>query len=993
MIIDEKRPMIDILNELSGDVLIHYGMPRRSGRYPWGSGENPYQHSGDFLAAVEGYKKQGMSEAQIAKAMGMTTTELRNQKSLANYERRSDQVAKAKSMKEDGMGASEIARKFTEMNIDGSGKKWNESAIRSLLNEDSEKRMNLAQKTAESLKQIVDEKGYIDIGSGVEVSLGVNRTKLDDALYILEREGYFVNSVRQKYATNDKQAVTIKVLGPKVDLDPYWDGKEETWDAAVQEAYKDTWKNLTNKKTAIKLIGDEYYSPDGDEIIPSKMKYPESISSKRVEIRYKEDGGADRDGVIELRRGVDDVTLGNSSYAQVRILVDGTHYIKGMAVYSDDLPDGVDILVNSNKSSSVGKMGALKKIKEEDPDNPFGALIKANGQTTYIGKDGKEHLSVVNKTREEGDWDQYTKTLSSQFLSKQNMTLINRQLNLSYANKFAEFDEISKLENPTIKRKLLQDFADECDSAAVHLKAAALPRQSSKVILPVPSLKDDEVYAPSYKNGEQLALIRYPHGGTFEIPIVTVNNKNGKAKTLLGNIQDAIGINSRVAERLSGADFDGDTVMCIPLSDKVRITSTPALKQLQGFDSKSYKYTDEEIASGKAKLMSKEDTQRKMGVVSNLVNDMTLKGASNDEIARAVKHSMVVIDAEKHKLNYRKSEKDNDIAALKKKWQITFDEDGNIKYGGASTLLSKRKQDIEVPETRGSAIINLKKNEGKTDSFGNPLYDPTKPEGAKIYKETGRVYYTDKNGRSVYKNKDGSFVVAVDKQNKIYEPINKSQVVEKKAMKKSKLLLETDDLFTLSSGTQEEEAYAAYGNKLKALANKARVEAADTGNLTYSPTAKAAYANEVKSLNAKLDNAKLNQPKERQAQIIANSVAEAKKEAYPDMTNKEYSKIKQQALNNARLRTGADGKASRVQITEKEWEAIQAGAITDTKLAQILNHTDTDVIRKYATPKAANTVPQARISQIKSMSASGYTIAEIADALNMPTSTVASYTK
>ena len=30
------------------DVLMHYGIKRRSGRYPYGSGDSPYQHSGDL---------------------------------------------------------------------------------------------------------------------------------------------------------------------------------------------------------------------------------------------------------------------------------------------------------------------------------------------------------------------------------------------------------------------------------------------------------------------------------------------------------------------------------------------------------------------------------------------------------------------------------------------------------------------------------------------------------------------------------------------------------------------------------------------------------------------------------------------------------------------------------------------------------------------------------------------------------------------------------
>ena len=123
------------------------------------------------------------------------------------------------------------------------------------------------------------------------------------------------------------------------------------------------------------------------------------------------------------------------------------------------------------------------------------------------------------------------------------------------------------------------------------MKAAALPRQKYHVIIQINTLKDTEVYAPQYKDGEKLALIRYPHGGTFEIPILTVNNKNKDAIDLIGtNSIDAIGINKKVADRLSGADFDGDTVMCIPTHDKsgkVKITSIPPLKGPEDFDPKT----------------------------------------------------------------------------------------------------------------------------------------------------------------------------------------------------------------------------------------------------------------------------------------------------------------------------------------------------------------------------------------------------------------------
>ena len=92
-------------------LLMHYGMPRRSGRYPWGSGDNPYQHSGDFLSRVEEMKKSNFTftdkdgktytgEVAIAKSMGLSTTQFRTQMSLAKDERRSADVATAKALRE-----------------------------------------------------------------------------------------------------------------------------------------------------------------------------------------------------------------------------------------------------------------------------------------------------------------------------------------------------------------------------------------------------------------------------------------------------------------------------------------------------------------------------------------------------------------------------------------------------------------------------------------------------------------------------------------------------------------------------------------------------------------------------------------------------------------------------------------------------------------------------------------------------------------------------
>lgn len=886
------------MNPVAEEILMHYGMPRRSGRYPWGSGDNPYQHSGDFLSRVSELKGQGLNETEIAKAMGLTTTQYRTQKSLAKDERRALEVATAKGLRAKGYSLNEIAEKMGYTN---------DSSIRSLLNENSEVRMNQAKKTAEFLKKQIEEKGMIDVGTGVERELGISKEKLNQALYILETEGYPVYGGGVPQITNPGKQTNIKVICPP--------GTEH------KEIY-----NFENVHSVT-----DYVSHDGGETF-DKFIYPKSMDSSRLKIRYAEEGGVKKDGVIEIRRGVEDLSLGDSHYAQVRILVDGDRYLKGMAVYSDDLPDGVDVLFNTNKKLGTDTRDVLKKISD-DPDNPFGSLIKAGGQSYYTDKNGERQLSLINKRAEEGDWGEWSDHLPSQFLSKQSMTLIKKQLGLAAADKQAEYDEICSLTNPTVKKALLKSFADDCDSAAVHLQAAALPRQKYQVILPITSMKDTEVYAPNYKNGEQVALIRFPHGGTFEIPILTVNNKQPDAKRILGNAMDAVGINSKVAERLSGADFDGDTVMVIPTGGKVKITSTRALQGLEGFDPK-LEYGGKPAGTFKAM----KNTQTEMGKISNLITDMTLKGATDDELARAVRHSMVVIDAEKHKLDYKQSEIDNGIASLKKKYQGTVDDDGRY-HEGAATLISRAKSEISVLKRKGSPIID--------------------PEtGEQSYKE---VYeeYTDKNGRTRVRTQA------------------------------STKMAEAKDAYLLSSGTPQEEAYADYANRMKTLANQARKEMMSTGKIAYSASAKATYQEEVDSLLAKLNVALMNAPRERQAQVIANATMAAKKQDNPDMTSAEIKKANQQALTAARASVGA--RREPINVTDREWEAIQAGAISENKLTQIINTVDIDSLRQRATPRATTTLSTAKVNKITSMNASGYSTSEIAEALGVSPSTVFKY--
>ena len=916
------------------NILEHYGMPRRSGRYPWGSGEDPYQHGRDFLSRVEDLKKQGWKETpeNIKKEFGLNTTQYRTEKALAKDERRMLNVATAKSLKEDGLGETEIGRR---MGV-------NESTVRSWLNEKSEARMNQAKKTAEFLKKQIDEKGMIDVGTGVERELNISKEKLNEALYILEREGYPVYKGGIPQATNPGQQTNQRVI-----CKPGTEHKE-IYDFDKVQTIRD------------------YISRDGGETYEKKFHYPESLNSDRLMIRYKEDGGIDKDGVVELRRGVPDLSLGESHYSQVRIMVDGKKYIKGMAVYSDNMPDGIDVIFNTNKSKSISKMDVLKNIKN-DPDNPFGSLIKdadQGGQYWYNDpKTGKKKLGLINKRADEGDWDDWKDALPSQFLAKQSLAMATKQLKLAKADKLAEYDDICSLTNPTIKKHLLSKFADECDSAAVNLQAAALPGQKYHVIIPVNTLKDTEVYAPNYENGTKLALIRYPHGGTFEIPILTVNNKHTPAQKLLGkNVIDAVGITSKVAERLSGADFDGDTVMCIPTHDKagkVKITSTSPLKGLEGFDPKTA-YPERKGM----KYMKNTGTQ--MGIVSNLITDMTLAGASPDELARAVRHSMVVIDAEKHKLDYKQSEIDNNIAALKKKYQAHVDENGTVRYGGASTILSRSKGETSVLKRQGTPKINIK---------GKDWYDPNKPEGSLIFKTADDVEYT---------------VKSVDKRT------GEVKTTKKYRTQKSTRMAETDDAMTLVSDAKHpmELVYADYANSMKKLANKARKEMVNTGKIAYSKSAKSIYQEEVKSLNEKLNTALLNTTKERAAQRKANAEVAIKKSADPNMSKSDIKKASQQALTKYRASVGSVSRKDRnINITDKEWEAIQAGAVSENTLTKILNNTDTDKLRQRATPRTTNTLSTAKINRIKAMNSSNYSLSEIANALGVSTSTVSNYLK
>ena len=816
-----------------------------------------------------------------------TTTMLRAAKSIAKNEQKQANIAEAQRLQDKGYSNVAIGKRM----------KINESSVRALLAPGQKDKTDVLETTKGMLKEQVAEKKYLDVGVGVERHIGVSKEKLGVAVAALKEEGYGVHYVKVTQLGTGKQT-TLKVLaGPDV-------------------TYSEVFKNRDHIK------GITEVSDDGGRTFFG-IQPPLSISAKRVAVRYGNEGGKDTDGILYVRPGVKDVSLGKSRYAQVRVAVGGTHYLKGMAMYKDDLPEGVDILFNTNKHSTGNKLDAMKKLSD-DPDNPFGAVIKPGGQQLSKGRDGKTKVtSVMNIINEEGDWERWSRTLSSQFLSKQSPKLAKTQLDMTLDSKQREFDEIKSLTNPTVRKKLLETFADGADSSSVRLSAARLPRQSNHVILPISSLKENEVYAPTFRQGERVVLVRHPHGGIFELPELTVNNRNPEGKKLLGDTQDAIGINHKVAERLSGADFDGDTVIVIP-NNHGAVKTKPALAGLKGFDP---------LASfpgypGMIKMTAKTK-QFEMGDISNLITDMTIRRANDSELARAVRHSMVVIDAEKHELNYKQSAIDNGIPQLKIKYQGKAD-------SGAKTLISRAKSRLDVPERKP-----------RSASKGGPI---DKRTGEKVFEPTGASFINSK----------GKLIVKTDESTK---------------------LAEVRDAHTLSSGTLIEKIYADHSNALKSLANQARLAADRTKPAEWSDSAKKVYAKEVTSLNHKLDLAERNAPLERYAQVIANSIVSQKKAANPDLEQSELKRIKFQALEEARRRTNA--KKDRIDITDSEWAAIQAGAISNNKLTKVLNNSDPQQIKKLATPKSDVLMTASKTARAKQMIASGYTQAEVADAVGV----------
>lgn len=331
-----------------------------------------------------------------------------------------------------------------------------------------------------------------------------------------------------------------------------------------------------------------------------------------------------------------------------------------------------------------------------------------------------------------------------------------------------------------------------------------------------------------------------------------------------------------------------------------------------------------------------------MGIVSNLITDMTLRNASTDKIVRAVMHSMVVIDAEKHEVNWKESARVNGIAALKAEFQSHPSRPGRA---GASTLLSRAGADDKRPKEK----LRLHQDGGPVDTKTGEL----------VWVPTGETYVNNKGER-------------VPK-------------LESKAR-----LARTKDAFDLidGTGTRMERIYATHANKMKALANEARLKSIGTPvpKVNTSPSTKAAYAKEMGSLDAKLAALNFNKPKERQALLIANAMYRAEVNSRPGMDKSSKMKAKALARDRARINVGLD--KAPIKIEPREWEAIQSGVISANKLTKILAKADMEQIKEYAMPKDKILMTSTKTARAKQMLANGYTRKDVAAQLGVSLSTL-----
>lgn len=1027
----------------SDEFLEHHGTPHagsvpHSGRYAWGSGETPFQREQGFYERVQYLKAThpGITNVELAAKLGIvsrfgknkgqpSSSEFQKRYTAAKNAKEWETISEARRLRDSGMGWTDIAK---TMGLSG------ESAARALLKKERLEKLDNYYASADALKTYVDKYKYVDISSGVETFFGFNENRFSNMVRMLEDRGYVKSTIKVDQMTTDNKT-TITVLSPP--------GTE--YADVVENKYDIRFPFQENK--IIDIRGD---------ITALGLGHVECVDSSRIQVAWD----SPMDGTIELRRGVPDISLGPKDYAQVRIGVDGVAYLKGMAIYADDLPPGIDIRFNTNKkegtplydtsdpdAKQVFKLMKTKADGSVDWDNPFGSTIDRDSDimtTTkeYLDSDGIVRQSAINVVREEGDWLDWKRTVPSQVLSKNSVPLAERQLDLTLKQKQAEFAEIMSVDNNAVKQKLLIAFADKCDSSAVNLKAAPFRGQQTCVLLCDPDLPDDECYCPSLPTGTRVALVRCPFSGPWECPELTVNNESKTSQRILPKTAiDAICINKGRLNQMSGADTDGDHALVIPITSEVQLrTMKDTLHQLKDFDTK------DAYPGYKGMRKIKHQTQQnEMGKVTNLITDMFMQEAPLDDIARAVKYSMVIIDSEKHNLDWRRCKKEMGIDDLKRKYQLT--PEGKT---GAGTIVSRAKSPRNVnerddwrPSSKSIDPITGKKiynyTEATYDKGKLNLKSVTLTDGRKVSltydKDNGGLYYTvrdkeakknvrhyvddkdlpenlrgvkmdaggwvnltsDKSGRQYYIRYDE----AVKKLVRVY--VEEGDILGKKTKlreQKSTKMAEADDAYELTSGGSRdnpgyrmERVYAEYANGCKALANEARKAWLKTGGIKYDSEAYVKYRAEVDSLNQKIADARAAAPFERQAQLMAGREIAIRKYENPGMSREELSKKKGQAITAARAKI--DHKKPLIEVSDREAEAIRAGAITTTMMQKIMDNVDMDSLRSQFTPRTSNGMSEAKLSMVKSlMNIKGpdgkpkYTMSQIGDMVGYDPSTI-----
>lgn len=959
-----------------------------SGRHPFGSGDNPHQHDLDLYYELTKLRNSGYSDDDIAKVWNMNTNEFRKQRTLSTSAYKMYRYEEAKILFEKGSSNIDIANKLncTEGTVRNMRKQYDAGVEVKETKLGATKTLLKGELAKYENKEPVS---IIDVGDGSERYIGVSQVMKDNALEALKREGYVLHTIQVAQVNNFKNKTTVKILA-KVNAD--WDSLDTKYTTGLNPDNEDEMKRMVARYAYAHLdeihpISDTLVIKD-DSAVVKTIKPPVSVDSNRIKVAYADDPvdgetNLAREGTMVLRPSAADLTMTNydanniTHYAQVRIGVDGTHYLKGMAMLGNesDFPDGVDIIFYTKKSSSVPKMDVFKRMKTIydddgnkiiDPENPFGAAIKANGQRTYLDADGNERQSCVNILKEEGDWNEYSKSLAAQFLSKQSLPLIKDRLNASMDDVKDQLDQISKIENPAVRKKFLEEFADNCDTHAHELDAAAVSGQLTQVLLPIPSVPSGQIYAPNFKDGDKVALIRYPHAGIFEIPYLTVNNKIPGAVAALGKCKDAVGVNKETLDQLSGADTDGDTAVIIPessLAPGTRVDHMPYLEGLVGYDPQedvpyvegvTRKNPEWDGIGKEGKTMTKRERGQQMGYTTNLIMDMTAQGCEVDDLTRAVKHSMVVVDAYKHGLDWRASEEKYGITELKMKYQ-------GSRRGGGSTIFTRAGG--------GARVNDFKLGQYQIDENGKKhLVTIDSKTGEPLYRDTGETYI-DKKG------------------------VERNSTTE--ITKMAKAWREGKDAFSLVSEwrTDKEVAYAEYSNAMHQLANNTRLIVNNMEGQAQNKEARQQYQAEIASINEKLITAQMNAPRERLAQMQATSVINAKLRANPAIREdeEELKKLKKFQLNQARARTGASGKETRIHLTAKEYEAINAGAIGSTTLDKVLAKCDSETLRELAMPKTeATTLNDAQIARLKMAYNGGQNVtqAQLAEQFGISVSTV-----